>query len=74
MDLRSHRYRWTQRMPVADYVGRINTSSAHLILPPEVRDDMTAELIETLSRYGDEIELAMITDLATAIRRFGVSI
>ena len=56
-------------MSVADYVARINTTSAHLILPDKVRDDMTADLIETLTGYGDEIELNMTTDLATAIRR-----
>jgi hypothetical protein len=68
-DLRTHRYRWTRRMSVADYVACINTTSAHLILPPEARDDLTAELIATLTSYGDEIELAMTTDLATADRR-----
>jgi SAM-dependent methyltransferase len=68
-DLRTHRYHWTRRMSVADYVARINTTSAHLILPPEVRDDLTAELIATLTGYGDGIELAMTTDLATAVRR-----
>jgi SAM-dependent methyltransferase len=68
-DLGTHRYHWTRRMTVADYVARINTTSAHLILPDEVRDDLSAELIETLTGYGDEIELAMTTDLATAIRR-----
>ncbi len=67
--LRTHRYHWTRRMPVADYVARINTTSAHLILPPEVRDDMTVELIARLTGYGDEIELAMTTDLAIAVRR-----
>jgi SAM-dependent methyltransferase len=67
-DLRTHRYQWTRRMPVADYVARINTTSAHLILPPEVGDDLTAELIATLTGYGDEIELAMTTELATAVR------
>jgi hypothetical protein len=56
-------------MSVVDYVARINTTSAHLILPPEVRDSMTVELIATLTCYGDEIELAMTTDLATAVRR-----
>jgi len=55
-NLRTHQYHWTRRMSVADYVARINTTSAHLILPPEVRDDMTAELIATLTGYGDEIE------------------
>jgi len=50
-------------------VARINTTSAHLILSPEARDDMTAELIATLTTYGDEIELAMTTDLAMAVRR-----
>jgi hypothetical protein len=35
-------------MSVADYVARVNTTSAHLILTPEVRDDMTVELIATL--------------------------
>jgi SAM-dependent methyltransferase len=68
-NLRTHQYHWTRRMSVADYVARINTTSAHLILPPEVRDDMTGELIATLTGYGDEIELAMTTDLATAVRR-----
>jgi hypothetical protein len=56
-------------MSVTDYVARINTTSAHLILPSEVRDDMTSELIATLTAYGDEIELAMTTELATAVRR-----
>ena len=56
-------------MSVADYVARINTTSAYLILPPEARDDLTAELIATLTRFGGEIELAMTTDLATAMRR-----
>jgi SAM-dependent methyltransferase len=68
-DMRTHRYRWTHRVPVADYVARVNTTSAHLILPAEVRDDMTAELVATLTGYGDEIELAMVTDLVTAVRR-----
>jgi SAM-dependent methyltransferase len=68
-DLRTRRYHWTRRMPVADHVARINTTSAHLILPDEVRDEMTAELIETLTGYGDVVELAMRTDLATAVRR-----
>lgn len=30
---------------------------------------MTAELIATLTRYGDEIELAITTDLAIVVRR-----
>jgi hypothetical protein len=30
---------------------------------------MSAELVETLTGYGDEVELPMTTDLATAIRR-----
>jgi hypothetical protein len=67
--LRVHRYHWTRRMSVADYVARINTTSAHLILPAEVRDGLTAELTTTLTGYSDEIELAMTTDLATAVRR-----
>ena len=67
--LRVHQYHWTRRMPVADYVAHVNTTSAHLILPPEVRDGLTAELITTLTGYGDDVELAMTTDLATAIRR-----
>jgi SAM-dependent methyltransferase len=68
-DLRTRRYRWTYRLPVADYIARVNTTSAHLILPPEVRADLTAELTTTLTGYGDEIELAMATDLATGVRR-----
>jgi SAM-dependent methyltransferase len=68
-DLRTHRYEWTRRMSVVDYVASINTTSAHLILPSEVRDDLTAELVATLTGYGDEIELAMNTVLATAVRR-----
>ena len=67
--LRMRRYHWTRRMPVADYVATLNTTSAHLILAPEVRDDLTAELVTTLTGYGNEIELAMTTDLATAVRR-----
>jgi hypothetical protein len=68
-ELRTHRYEWTSRMSVADYVACINTTSAHLILSPETRDDLTAELTATLAGYGDEIELAMTTALATAVRR-----
>jgi SAM-dependent methyltransferase len=67
--MRTHRYDWTRRMPVADYVSRMNTTSAHLILPAEVRDDLTAELIATLSGYGPDIVLDMRTDLATALRK-----
>lgn len=67
--MRTHRYHWTRRMPVADYVARMNTTSAHLILPALVRDDMTAELIATLIGYGDDVVLDMTTELATAIRR-----
>jgi SAM-dependent methyltransferase len=68
-NLRKHQYHWPDRMSVADYVARINTTSAHLILLPEARDDLTAELIATLTGYGDEVELAMTTDLAIAMRR-----
>lgn len=68
-DLRTHRYQWSHRMPVADYVARVNTSSAHLILPPEVRADLTEEVTVTLTGYGDDVELAMVTDLVTAVRR-----
>ena len=68
-DLRTHRYHWTRRMSVVDYVAQLNTTSAHLVLPPEVRDDMTAELIATLTGYGDEIELTMSTELDVAVRR-----
>jgi SAM-dependent methyltransferase len=68
-DLGTHRYHWTRRISVADYVAHINTTSAHLILPAEVREDMTIELIATLTGYGDEIELAMTTSLAVAVRR-----
>lgn len=56
-NLRTHQYRWTHRISVIDYVARMNTTSAHLILPPEVRDDMTAELTATLTDYADEIQL-----------------
>jgi SAM-dependent methyltransferase len=68
-DLRTHRYHWARRMAVVDYVARVNTTSPHLILPQEVRDDMSAELVATLTRYGDDVELAMHTDLAVAVRR-----
>lgn len=66
--LRIRQYHWTRRMSVGDYLARINTTSAHLILPPQVRDDLTDELTTTLASYGDDIELTMATDLATAIR------
>ena len=56
-------------MSVTDYVARVNTTSPHLILAPAVRQDLTAELIATLTAYGDGIELAMTTDLATAVCR-----
>jgi hypothetical protein len=67
--MRIHRYNWTRRVPVADYVARMNTTSAHLILPAQVRDDMTAELLATLTGYGEDVVLEMTTELATAIRR-----
>jgi hypothetical protein len=57
---------WVHR---AVRAGRQPRSAARLILSPEARDDMTAELIATLTTYGDEIELAMTTDLAMAVRR-----
>ena len=50
-------------------MARINTTSPHLILSPEVREDLTAELVATLTGYGDDVVLEMSTDLATAIRR-----
>jgi hypothetical protein len=56
-------------MPVADYVKHINTTSAHLIQSSEARDDMTAELIATLTPCAKEIELAMIIGLTMAVRR-----
>jgi SAM-dependent methyltransferase len=68
-ELRKHQFHWTRRMSVADYVAHVNTTSAHLILSPEVRDELTAELIAALTGYGDEIELAMTTELVTAVRR-----
>ena len=68
-NLRTHQYHWTDRVSVNDYVARVNTTSAHLILSPEARDALTAELIATLTAYGDEIELAMTTDLTMAVRR-----
>ncbi|GAA5179766.1 class I SAM-dependent methyltransferase [Rugosimonospora acidiphila] len=68
-DLRTRRYHWTRAMSVADLVARVNTTSAHLILPPEVRDDLTAEVTATLTGYSDEIELVMTTELATGVRR-----
>jgi SAM-dependent methyltransferase len=67
--LHTRQYQWTRRMPVADYVARMNTTSPHLILSPEAREDMTAELLATLTGYGDDVVLEMTTDLATAIRR-----
>jgi SAM-dependent methyltransferase len=67
-DVRTHLYHWTRRVPVADYLADINTSSAHLILPPEIRDSLTAELLTTLTSQGDGVELAMVTDLTTAVR------
>jgi SAM-dependent methyltransferase len=68
-DLRTRQYHWTRTVPVADLVARVNTTSAHLILPAEVRDDMTAELTGTLTGYGDDVELVMTTELAAAVRR-----
>ena len=68
-DLRTHVYHWTRRMSVVDYVAQLNTTSAHLVLPREVRDDMTAELIETLTGFGDEVELTMSTELDVAVHR-----
>lgn len=68
-DQRSRYYRWTHRMPVADYIARVNTTSAHLVLPVEVRDDITAAMTAELGSYGDAVELAMVTLLVTAVRR-----
>jgi SAM-dependent methyltransferase len=67
--MRTHRYHWMRCIPVADYVAAVNTSSAHLILLPEVRDDLTAEVTAALTGYGEDVALEMTTDLATAIRR-----
>ena len=62
-------YHWTRRQSVADHVARLNTVSAHLILPADVRAALTRDLIEMLTEHaGDEIELAMRTDMALARR------
>jgi SAM-dependent methyltransferase len=68
-DLRFRHYHWPSRTPVADFLARVNTTSAHLILPSEVRAALTADLTATLTGYGDEIDLAMTTLLITGVRR-----
>ncbi len=63
-------YRWTRRQSVTDHVARLNTVSAHLILPAATREALTRDLLASLTAHaGDEIELAMCTDLALARRR-----
>jgi SAM-dependent methyltransferase len=62
-------YHWTKRQGVHDHIARLNTISAHLILPVPVRAALTVALIdEFTSRFGHEIDLAMDTELAYAIR------
>lgn len=62
-------YQWTRRQSVVEHVARLNTVSAHLILPATVREALTHDLLDSLTRYaGDEIELDMRTDLALARR------
>jgi SAM-dependent methyltransferase len=66
-DSRVYRWNWTQS--VADHVARLNTISAHLILPADVRAALTRDLVEALTAHsGGEIALAMRTDLALARR------
>ena len=63
-------YRWTAPQSVVDHVARLSTISAHLILPQDVRDAITTDLVETFTaRFGTEIELAMSTGLLLARRR-----
>lgn len=62
-------YQWTRRQSVVDHVARLNTVSAHLILPAKLREALTQDLLDALTRYaGDVIELDMRTDLALARR------
>lgn len=63
-------YHWARRQSVTDHVARLNTVSAHLILPAATREALTRDLLESLTAHaGDEIELAMHTDLALARRQ-----
>lgn len=69
-DLEVRTYRWSRQQTVADHVARLNTVSAHLILPAAVRAALSADLGEALSRHaGTDLELAMRTDLFQARRR-----
>jgi hypothetical protein len=42
-------YHWTRRQSVADHVARLNTVSAHLILPAEVREALTRDMLDSLT-------------------------
>jgi SAM-dependent methyltransferase len=67
-DLRIYRWDWTQS--VVDHVARLNTISAHLILAADVREALTRDLVDSLTAHsGDQIALAMRTELALARRR-----
>ncbi len=62
-------YHWTRTQSVVDHVARLNTISAHLILPADVREALTNDITsEFTSRFGEEIELSMSTELALATR------
>jgi SAM-dependent methyltransferase len=68
-DREVRRYAWSRRQTVADQVARFNTVSAHLILPPDVRQALSNDLLAALTAHaGAELDLAMTTDLVLARR------
>lgn len=62
-------YDWIRREPVQDMVARLNTVSALLILPADLRETIGRELLAILTeQVGHEVELLTTTGLFTCLR------
>lgn len=69
-DFEARVYRWTRHESPAELIGRLNTVSAHLILPAETRDALARDLLDAVTaRSVGDVELNMITGLFLARRR-----
>jgi SAM-dependent methyltransferase len=62
-------YDWIRRETVQDMIARYNTVSALLILPADVREAVSRDLLSVVTdQIGDEIELITVTGLFTCRR------
>ena len=56
--VRSQRYRWTETLPVEDWIGRISTYSRQLLLGPARLAEVQVALREALRDLGETVHLA----------------